>query len=262
MDIRQSSLYASFMKKIGWDVVKIKNSYLYTRNILFIGKIAKFQRTDLPIPFDKLTSYTSLTIEPDLPPNKILEAQFIANGYRINLSPYLPTKTILIDLTQTEDKIFKSFAQAKRRSIRKAVKNKVKVIESDNIESFIKLKSSHMFPIGFLMAKEIQALWTTFYPNNASLLMAQGAGILLLFYSNKAYYWLAASTKEGNKLAAPSLLVWEALKLAKKKGATSFDFEGIYDSRFHQATKNWQGFTKFKRGFGGKELNFIGSFKI
>lgn len=261
MDIRQSALYASFMRKIDWDVVKIKDSYLYTRNIPFIGKIAKFQRTTLPIPFDQLTNFKSITIEPDCDPDRILETQSLANGYKINLSPYLPTKTILIDLKRTESEIFKSFGSSTRRAIRRAIKNKVKVIESDNIESFIKLKSSHMFPVGFLMAREIRTLWETFSPSNASLLLTSGAGILLLFWKKKAYYWLAASTKQGNAVAAPSVLVWEGLKLAKKRRYTVFDFEGIYDKRYHNATKNWQGFTKFKQGFGGKEKLFLGSLK-
>lgn len=260
MDIRQSPLYTSYMQKIGWDVVKIQDSFLYVRNIPLIGKIAKYQRVIPPIPFNQLKSFKPITIEPDSKPDRILEAQFLANGYKINNSPYLPTKTILINLKRSENEIFNSFKSSTRRAIRRAQKNNVTVEISNNIETFIKLKTQQFFPIGFLMAKEIRALWNTFYPKNATLFVAPGAGILLLFWDKKAYYWLAASTKEANKLTAPSLLVWEALKLAKKKGATSFDFEGVYDERFHKATKNWQGFTKFKEGFGGREIKYIGSF--
>ncbi len=67
-----------------------------------------------------------------------------------------------------------------------------------------------------------------------------------------AYYWLAAATNLGKKLFAPTLLVWEVLKTAKKNGCEVFDFEGIYDERY--PIKSWLGFTKFKEGFGGKEI--------
>jgi lipid II:glycine glycyltransferase (peptidoglycan interpeptide bridge formation enzyme) len=65
----------------------------------------------------------------------------------------------------------------------------------------------------------------------------------------------ACSTKQANKLSAPSLLVWEGVKLAKKKGCKVFDFEGIYDERY-KATKSWKGFTRFKMGFGGKVITY------
>jgi lipid II:glycine glycyltransferase (peptidoglycan interpeptide bridge formation enzyme) len=106
-------------------------------------------------------------------------------------------------------------------------------------------------------------LWQEFNPDHALVIMAYQeirhtknylGAILVLWYDLVAYYWMAGYTKEGKKLFAPSLLVWEALKLSKKKGNTVFDFEGIYDERLPRHGRDWQGFTKFKRGFGGKEF--------
>ncbi len=286
MDIRQSPQYARFLTKIGWQVKKIDNWNIFIRKIPFYGKIAKLQKIVPPINFDELDEFIKkekirrLIVEPDTEENSILKAQFLANDYQINSSPFIPTKTIQIDLTKSENDIFKGFSEAKRRAIRKALKSGVEVEESTNIKAFIKLKTKNLFPIGFLMQKEIRSLWQTFYPNYATLLLAsashlpgvspshlegereQNAGILLLFWNNKAYYWLATSNKEGNKYVAPSLLVWEALKISKKRGCKFFDFEGVYDYRFHDSTKNWKGFTKFKEGFAGKEITYIGSYKI
>lgn len=277
MDIRQSSLYKIFLENIGWQVKKIGRWNIFVRIIPLFGKIAKLQRITPLIPFDEIAKFVrnekikQLTIEPDITYDRIIEAQFLANGYKINLSPFLPTKTILIDLTRPENTIFNSFPPEKRWDIRKALKNNVKIQESTDIESFIKLKTGYFPFLGFLLKHDYRALWQVFFPKNATLLLASCiddlnhqykilAGILLLYHGHKAHYWLAASTKEGNKFAAPSLLVWEALKLSKKRGCTVFDFEGIYDSRFHKATKNWQGFTRFKKGFGGREIAYLGSF--
>ncbi|MBI2036080.1 peptidoglycan bridge formation glycyltransferase FemA/FemB family protein [Candidatus Microgenomates bacterium] len=191
----------------------------------------------------------------------INDERLMINDFRINNNPYLPTKTIRIDLTISEEEIFKNFSAAKRRAVRKAIKNKLIVKKTKNIEEFIKLKSKDFWPLGYFMKKDVRALWESFQPQNSTILIAYQAqrllgAILLLFYDNIAYYWMATATKEGKKLFAPTLLVWEALKLAKKKRCKIFDFEGIYDERFHKATRKWQGFTKFKEGFGGKEVIF------
>jgi lipid II:glycine glycyltransferase (peptidoglycan interpeptide bridge formation enzyme) len=57
----------------------------------------------------------------------------------------------------------------------------------------------------------------------------------------------------------PTLLTWEAIKLAKKLGDRRFDFEGIADERF-PVTNKWLGFSRFKKSFGGNKIEYIGSF--
>jgi lipid II:glycine glycyltransferase (peptidoglycan interpeptide bridge formation enzyme) len=73
---------------------------------------------------------------------------------------------------------------------------------------------------------------------------------------NMAFDWFGASAPKGRQLSLKSLVIWEAIKEAKRQGLNVFDFEGIYDSRFHQTQKNWQGFSFFKKGFGGEEIEF------
>jgi hypothetical protein len=41
-----------------------------------------------------------------------------------------------------------------------------------------------------------------------------------------------------------------------------FDFEGIFDERYPKSNRDWLGFSKFKSGFGGKEIYFPPPFKI
>jgi len=86
------------------------------------------------------------------------------------------------------------------------------------------------------------------------------AGALFLFNKDKSHYWEAASTRKGNRLSAPSLLVWEGIKIARQKGCKIFDLEGIYDERF--PNKSWLGFTHFKKEFGGKQVEFPPPIKL
>ena len=165
---------------------------------------------------------------------------------------------------------------------KRSLKNNIIVRESDDIDSFIVIRRKQYSPLGFLMTTEMKHIWKNFYPRHAFLLLAYKkninnhllnmrdfdyksrnqplAGILILYYDKVTYYWYASSLPEGKKLFAPTLLVWEALKLSKKKDCKIFDFEGIYDERFPHVSKNWKGFTKFKEGFGCKKLVLMENF--
>ncbi|PJE69294.1 hypothetical protein COU96_00520, partial [Candidatus Shapirobacteria bacterium CG10_big_fil_rev_8_21_14_0_10_38_14] len=72
------------------------------------------------------------------------------------------------------------------------------------------------------------ALFLAAHSTNGQLL----AGTVILITSKKAYYYYAFTTKTGRRSLAQYHLVWQAIKLAKKRGCQSFDFEGIYDKRF------------------------------
>lgn len=289
-DIRQSPQFARFMHDIGWQVEKIENKFVYLRKFPFLGFFVKIPRIKPPFPFSGIANLAKtkkifqLKIAPFIISGdrkyRSYQKQFIDNGYKIEHSPFNPTTDIYIDLTQNQDKIFNNFISSKRRAVRRAIKNGIIVKESNDLESFIQIRKKQYFPVGFLIPSEMKTLWKTFYPDNASLLLAYQAnnetfqnkaraenwngkavaGILLLFYNKVAYYWYASSLKEGKKLFAPTLLVWEALKLSKKRGCKTFVFEGIYDERFPRAAQSWKGFTKFKEGFGGREVIFMENF--
>ena len=270
IDLRQSPEYAKHLKLLGWKIEKVDSCQVFIRRFPLIGSIIKIQRPEkVPavkeiLRLAKKHRAWQISIEPFKQFNNLTIQQF-NNFYFHPSSPSLPSKTLYIDLTRPEEKIFATFAPAKRRAIRRATKNRVLVRESENIEDFIKLKNAQHGFFGRILRvnKQFRALWQAFRPQKAALLLACSsfstfstsspvAGVLLFFHDQIAYYYQAASTKRGSQLAVPSLLVWEALKLAKKKGCRIFDFEGIYDPRFPQ--KSWLGFTKFKKGFGGREI--------
>lgn len=279
-DIRQSESYAQFMEKIGWKVEKLNNTQIFIKKFPLLGSFIKIQRINPPLSFSEIEKLAKkyrafqIVIEPNQLLSNLAIEQFSKYGYKMGKSPFSPSKTLIVDLKKEEKEIYENFSKGKRWDIKKAEKNKVKVKESEEIEKFIKIKNEKMgvakFLLGPSQAKQIKSLWGTFSPKNATLLLAFRsndlnhsnkvvAGILLLFHDKVAYYFLAGSTKKGNKLGAPSLLVWEALKLAKKKGCVLFDFEGIEDPRY-KSTSSWAGFTRFKKGFGGKEVEYPGVF--
>lgn len=279
-DIRQSPRFASFMQDIGWRTQQCNGEYIYLRRFPFFGSFAKAPRIEHR---DTVKEIIALSKREKLFKIKIAVNAEIDNsqpnkwhttmkryGFSVEPSPFNPTTTILVDLNPKEDIIFSRFTSAKRRAVRRALKNDVFVRQTDNLDAFIHIRQQQYKPMGFLVTGEMKSLWNNFHPASAALLLAYSkqykngkealGGILLLFHNSIAYYWYASALPIGKSLFAPTLLVWEALKVAKKRKCTTLDFEGVYDERFPKASESWWGFTKFKEGFGGKTLVLMENF--
>ncbi len=274
-DIRQSPQFANFMKALNWKVEKIGAVNVFLKKFPFLGFFAKISRPPETLTSGEILNFIKkqrifrLKVSPDVlitdKNYNLIRKKFLKNGFKIENSPFTPTTDIFIDLTKKEEEIFDEFQPSKRRGVRRAIKNGVIVKESSSYEDFIKIRKKQYAPMGFLLVNEMKKLWENFYPENASLLLAYKsqkpvAGILLLFYEKIAYYWYASALAQGKKLFAPTLLVWEALKLSQKRGCKTFHFEGIYDGRFPKAASSWRGFTKFKEGFGGEKVIYMENF--
>ncbi len=271
MELQQSSLYQAYIKALHWNVATIDGTAIFYRRIPLIGTLAKLQRPEhLPyLPKMVMTlkklRVTQLSVEPkeDVSQeefNKYLSS--LSKFFHIMTSPFIPTKTIVIDLSGSTKELFSKFTSAKRRAVRKAEKNNLTIVESHDINDLIAIKSKGAGMFGGITTHGIDRLWKLFYPKHATILLAKTntdrvvAGILLLFWNNTAFYWIAGATHEGKRLFAPTLLIWHALKIGKKRKCTVFDFIGVWDERKPKQFFEWKGFTKFKEGFGGASLYY------
>jgi peptidoglycan pentaglycine glycine transferase (the first glycine) len=262
-DLRQSPEYAQYLKSIGWKTEKIGQGQIFIRNFPPVGSLIKVQRFPSPLPLKEIEKVArknrafKIVVEPEAETPDY--RQLAAQGYQLLKSPFIPTKTLIIELKKKEEEILASFSKSKRRDVRIAQRNKITIKES-NLDDFWILKKNYLkrkwlFPLG--AKNDLQKLLQAF-GKKACFLIAYHcqqplAGTLLLNHDQTHYYWQAAATPQGHKLLAPTLVVWEAIKKAKKEGSRIFDFEGIYDPRFPQL-KAWKGFTSFKKGFRGKEI--------
>lgn len=273
MEPQQSNSYAKYMVSLKWEVVQVDGINIFLRIFPFLGGIIKIHRPlHLPgvkqlIPIIRSKRIKTLVIEPVASQDHAQLTNWcraVSKHVRISTTAYLPTKTFRIDLTRTEEEIFKSFSEAKRRAVRRASKLGITVKQSKNIDDLIRIKNKSAGLFGFITTTGIRKFWPIFSPDHAAILLAHSTmhnddlvgGVLLLFWDHIAYYWIAGAVKKGKKLFAPTLLVWEAIKLAKKKGCITFDFVGVWDERLPKENIEWLGFTKFKEGFGGETLYY------
>lgn len=300
-DLRQSEEYAQYMQKQGWEVGKIKDerekikdgSYIncFVKKIPLLGSVIKIQRPQV-IPsqedLDRLAQKHRalfIKIEPAInyPPSPRLRGagQLPTINYKLQTTnfldsdswPLLPSKTLRLDLTKTEEELWENLDPDARYSIRRAAQNLgimnyefgiMGEAQLENLEVFYKLLKETGGRKGFYTPKWIDLKNKAIcFGKKAHLILSQKedgaepvAGCLLLLHDSVAYYHHAANPEEGKRLLAGYLVLWEAIKLAKALGCHTFDFEGIYDERFSKATRTWQGFTYFKKKFGGKEIEF------
>ena len=270
IDLRQTLEYVKYMSSLGWVGEKVGNNYCYIKNFPIIGSFIKFQRPDklgdkeieeIKRLGKKYRAF-QIVVEPKYTEHYTLLTE---HGFRQSRNPYLPSKTIHIDLTKSENQLLKEMHYKTRYNIKKSHNSQLTTHNSKDILSFADFWQECAIKQRFMylsQKKEITELYKAL-KKNADLIFTLHsnelvAGILLLHADKTSYYMYAASNQEGKRLFAPTICAWEAIKMSKKRGLKIFDFEGIYDERF--PLKNWEGFTRFKKSFGGSEIEYPGAF--
>lgn len=267
LDIRQSPQYAKYLSRVGWIIERKNGVNYFIKKLPFWGAIIKIQRTQkidfkeieklkrkyhafqIVIESEVLTAPTTSFAKPD-------HNLFLTHGFKLSKSPYLPTKTIHLDLEKTEKEILLGF----KKDCRHIVQRVKKQIYLHNISKF---RSAWRKSVGFKRfvppLSHLLALKQAFDNKCLFLLSSDGSsGAIFLRTGKIAYYWQAFTNKQGRKVKAQYNIVWEGIRWAKQNGCEVFDFEGIFDSRF--PNKSWLGFSHFKKSFGGREVEYPGCF--
>jgi len=279
-DIRQTREWARYMVSMGWGVEKVKTKkgskdvLVYIRKLpLLPFSVLKGQRFKEPMEMNDLKRI----IKKHKVGRSFLEPmgeEMVKNikkdGFRQSQSPFLPSKTVVVDLRKNEDYLWKALSKDARYYIRKndGSKSEVRVeIKEIGLESEKELRefweSWRRSKKGYLPSwKNFTGLVESF-GKKAKVWVARNddeniAGMVVLNSGDTAFYYYAWTSREGRKSGAQYGLVWEGMLAAKKEGLNFFDFEGIKDERWPR--KGWQGFSRFKKKFGGEEVSFLGCF--
>lgn len=104
-------------------------------------------------------------------------------------------------------------------------------------------------------------MYETLAPKHLKVLVAEYQGkplaaMILALFGDVATYLHGGSAGIMKEAMAPYLLHWEAIRLSKQAGMTSYDFGGI------SSNPDWAGITRFKKSFGGFEVAYPGSFDL
>ncbi len=100
---------------------------------------------------------------------------------------------------------------------------------------------------------DIKIMLTTYFGEVVS-------GCLICTYANRASYIFAASTERYKNVQPSSLMNWEAIKYAMKRGCKIYDFMAI-PANLDEKSSMW-GVYQFKSGFNGRIEPYAGEFDL
>jgi CelD/BcsL family acetyltransferase involved in cellulose biosynthesis len=164
-----------------------------------------------------------------------VEADLEGLGMRWAAAP-----TAVIDLEPAEDALFGAMASACRRNIRKAQKSGVVIEEvtadptfADEFYDQLRDVFAKQNLVPTYSIERVRSLIRNLEPaGNLLLLRARDpqdrviATAVLPWYHRTMYFWGGASYRQHQHLRPNEALIWHALRYAKARGVTEFDFVG------------------------------------
>jgi hypothetical protein len=188
--------------------------------------------------------------------------------------PIQPRWTWVLDLAPDEAALRRGLSAGHRGAINAAPRRGLTFrVSSDpaDIEIFLRLQERGAAAGRFHGQEQSyhRAVARTLLPEHAAALYfaeADGdavAAALCFDFSGTRYYAHAVSDPDaGRRLQAAAPLVWQMILDARANGARRFDFWGISPPREAApggAPHPWDGFTQFKRSFGGDAVERAGT---
>lgn len=259
-EIRQTKEYGQFLKNIGWTVKTANGVQIFIKKVGFLGSAIKMQRTDaFTLKKVEELAKQSRAFQIIIEPNSNVGAKKIyGHGYTLTNSPFLPTKTVRLNIKPSVEEILSKMKKDARYSIKKSANIRIK--EGTSIPEF---RTAWKTAVGnkrhVLSIRDLEAFKSAFGKNFIFLLNEdKTSGGFFLKADTCVYYWAGFTDKSARKSLVQYQIIWRAILWGKKRGAIFFDFEGIYDERFPK--QDWIGFTHFKKSFGGEEVSFPGCF--
>jgi len=201
-------------------------------------------------------------------------------GYKLQkTTPIQPPQTLLLDLTKSEGDLLAAMHHKTRYNIRLAERHGIAIHRTrltdpemlkEDFEIFWNLLSKTSGRDGFrphpknyywqiLNTLIPQPAGSTPTPNvalySAKYQNKTLATNLIMFFGETVTYLHGASSEEDRNVMAPYLLHWHIIKEAKRLGYKFYDFWGIDETK-------WPGVTRFKKGFSGIEVAYLGTFDL
>ncbi|MEK7499422.1 MAG: peptidoglycan bridge formation glycyltransferase FemA/FemB family protein [Patescibacteria group bacterium] len=174
--------------------------------------------------------------------------------------------TWVLDISKTEDEILSGMRKTTRHAIAKAQKEEVRVdisSNSDALERFWPLYEQTKNRHGFIpFSKAVIASQVNIFRASNMMFFAIAsykgedvAGAICFQFGTTVFYYHGASKKISSNIPAAQLLQWEAIREAKKRGATMYNFWGI--AKDDEPNHPFAGITVFKKGFGGYAIDYM-----
>lgn len=221
----------------------------------------------------KKHSCSFIKIEPNvIASGAPIASRTLDRNFRVSLKPLFTKHNFVIDLTKSEEELLRSMHPKTRYNIKIAQKHQVIVEERADdkaLEIYLKLYFETTKRQGYHGHNENyhKAVWKVLSDAKmARFLIAFYRGKpltawMMINFKNKLYYPYGGSSIENREVMANNLVAWEAIKLGKKLKLKEFDMWGALGPTPNPKDP-WIGFHRFKSGYGGELIEYIGTYDL
>lgn len=220
-------------------------------------------------------------IDPDVDdttqPGMRLRLDLAARGWRFSCEQVQFKNTAFSDLRPDDEARLEVMKSKWRYNVRLAQRRGIRVRfgAAMDLPAFFALYAETATRDGFLIRPfaYYRQTWERFLvaqeeaenPAGGALLLAEHgeesapvAGLFLLRYGARAWYFYGASSERRRRDMPNYLLQWEAMRWARAQGCTVYDWWGA-PTQLHDPTDSLQGVWQFKQGFGAVFASHIGA---
>ena len=224
-----------------------------------------------------------LKVEPDWEDDQQAHTRLQLQGFRPSRETVQPQRTVLVDLRPDEEAILAHMKPKTRYNIRLAERKGIRVRRgtAQDLPIFYGLLqvTSQRDGFGVHTQAYYREAFCLFAAQQAvALLLAQYEGktlaaLMVFACGKKSWYMYGASSNEERQRMPNHLLQWEAMRWAKARGCETYDLWGIPDvdesdlgpqmalaEKQGVLSTGLGGLYRFKRGFGGDEVRYVGAY--
>ncbi|MGQ9552990.1 MAG: lipid II:glycine glycyltransferase FemX [Anaerolineae bacterium] len=221
----------------------------------------------------------TLKLEPQCPHDESTVAILQRLGFRPSFQSVQPGSTVVVDVSGSEDDVLARMRSKTRYNTRLASRKGVRVRlgEGNDLPVFARLVHETGQRDGFAVHPRAyyERAYDLFSPlGMAALLLAEYnneilAGLMVFAFAATAYYLYGASSGRYRDLMPTYALQWEAIRWARAQGCTTYDLWGVPDEVGRApgdyldtevpARQGLWGVWRFKRGFGGRVVRYVGT---
>lgn len=195
---------------------------------------------------------------------------FLSQNDAVPGKPLFTKYTFQLDLTQAEDILFKNLGSKTRYNVNLSYKKGVKIFENtsqEGMEQYISVLEETTKRQGFYAhsPEYFRTMWKNL--GNSGMLRIFNAvyedtivtSWIMFVFNGVLYYPYGASRDVHRDVMASNLMMWEMIRFGKQNNCRLFDMWGSLGPEPDEKSP-WYGFHRFKKGYGGELMEFMGTY--
>ncbi len=186
--------------------------------------------------------------------------------------PLFTKYTFQLDLTPAKDELFANLKSKTRYNVRLSRKKGVRIVEDSSakgLETYLKILAETTSRQDFyahtpdyfkkmwqqLKDSDLMHLFHAVYDDTVLV------SWIMFKFKDFLYYPYGASRSIHRNVMASNLMMWEMISWGKSQGCKTFDMWGSLGPEAKRSNP-WYGFHRFKQGYGGQLMKFVGTYDL